>query len=175
MSQDATVKILETERLVLRQLCADDAEFIHQLVNEPAWLRYVGDKGVATVEDARDYILKGPVKMYTDAGFGLWLVERKDDRIPIGICGLIKRDSLADVDLGFAFLSVHRRQGHAFEAASATLSYAKKVLGLEKVIAIMSPDNDASARLLEKLGFHFERMTQLSDNGPELKIYTVSV
>ena len=99
------MKILETERLVLRWLGADDAAFIHQLVNEPAWLRYIGDRGVRTLDDARVYIEKRFVEMYGRLGFGLYLVELKHSGEPVGICGLIKRESLEDVDLGFALLS----------------------------------------------------------------------
>ena len=165
------MKILETERLVLRELCASDAEFILQLVNEPSWLRYIGDKGIKTIEAARDYIQKGPVQMYARFGFGLWMVELKNGTVPIGICGLIQRETLPDVDIGFAFLPSYWRKGYAFESASATLSHGRKVFGLKRIVAIVSPDNYTSHCLLEKLGFHFERMFRLSSNAPEIKLY----
>jgi RimJ/RimL family protein N-acetyltransferase len=165
------VKILETERLVLRELCAGDAEFILQLVNEPAWLQYIGDKGIRTVEAAREYIQKGPVPMYARFGFGLWLVELKQQTVPIGICGLIKRETLEDVDIGFAFLTSYWRKGYGFESASATLAHGRKVFGLKRIVAIMSPDNYSSHCLLEKLGFRFERLVRLSSNAPEIKLY----
>ena len=98
------MKILETDRLTLRHLTRDDAEFILQLLNEPSWLRFIGDKGVRTIEDARKYILNGPVEMYSRLGFGLYLVELNDEDTSIGICGLIKRDSLDDVDIGLDLL-----------------------------------------------------------------------
>src|ERR1051325_8868201 len=122
-------KILETERLSLRELDAGDAPFILQLVNEPSWLRFIGDKGIKTLAAAQDYILKGPVAMYAQVGFGLWLVELKAEGTPVGICGLIKRDSLPDIDLGFAFLADYRRRGYAFESASATILYGQNSLG----------------------------------------------
>ena len=98
------IKILETDRLILRRLSVEDAAFILELVNDPLWLRFIGDRGVRTLDEARAYILNGPVAMYERAGFGLYLVERKIDSTSLGMCGLIKRDGLDDVDLGFAFL-----------------------------------------------------------------------
>jgi RimJ/RimL family protein N-acetyltransferase len=169
------LKILETERLVLQELCADDAGFILQLVNEPAWLQFIGDKGIKTVEAARDYIQKGPREMYARLGFGLWLVKLKEGNVSIGICGLIKRESLEDIDIGFAFLSTYWRRGYGFESASATMAHGKKMFGLKRIVAVMAPGNHASDRLLEKLGFHFERMVRLSGGEAELKLYATAV
>ena len=169
------LQILDTERLVLRELGDNDAPFILQLVNEPSWLRFIGDKGIKTVEAARGYIQKGPVEMYARFGFGLWLVELKEERVPIGICGLIKRESLEDIDLGYAFLPAYWGRGYAFESASATMSHGKSKFGLKRLVAVMAPDNDASDRLLGKLGFRFERMVQLSNGSPELKLYAVAI
>jgi [ribosomal protein S5]-alanine N-acetyltransferase len=166
-------KVLETERLVLRRLgpSDEDAAFILELVNDPDWLRYIGEKGVKTIEDARVYIENGPVKMYRDFGFGLYRVELKTSREPIGICGLIKRDTLPDVDLGFAFLPKFRGQGFAFQAASAVMDYGREKFGLTRLAAIASPDNDVSARLLTKLGFKFEKKTKLPSNTAEVSVY----
>jgi RimJ/RimL family protein N-acetyltransferase len=169
------LQILETERLVLRELGDNDAPFILQLVNEPSWVRFIGDKGIKTVEAARGYIQKGPVEMYARFGFGLWLVELKEERVPIGICGLIKRESLDDIDIGFAFLPAYWRRGYAFESASATMSYGKNKFGLKRLVAVMAPDNNASDRLLGKLGFRFERMVQLSNGAPEVKLYAAAI
>jgi RimJ/RimL family protein N-acetyltransferase len=169
------LNILETDRLSLRRLTVDDAEFILELLNDPAWLRFIGDKGVRTLEAARDYILQGPVAMYERLGFGLYLTALKPDDVPIGLCGLIKRDALDDVDIGFAFLPQFRAKGYAYEAASAVLAYGRHVLGLTRIVAITSPDNDRSAGLLEKLGFIFEKMAKLSDDGPEVKLFASEV
>jgi RimJ/RimL family protein N-acetyltransferase len=169
------LNILETERLALRELITDDAAFILQLVNEPSWVRFVGDKGIKTLEAAEAYILNGPRAMYARVGFGLWLVELKEGRTPIGICGLIKRDSLEDVDLGFAFLPAYWKRGYAFESASATMVHGKKTFGLKRIAALMLPDNDPSHRLLTKLGFGFERMVQLSSGAPDLKLYAAAL
>lgn len=147
----------ETERLLLCWLEASDAGFVLKLLNDPDWLRYIGDRGVRTVEDARNYIATGPRELYARLGFGLYRVELKESGAGVGICGLIQRDWLQDVDLGFAFLPHGRGQGYAFEAASATLNYAQRAFGLTRVVAIVAPDNRASMRLLARLGFQFER------------------
>jgi RimJ/RimL family protein N-acetyltransferase len=164
------MQVLETDQLIIRWLTVEDAAFILELVNDPSWLRFIGDRGVRTLEDARNYIVKGPVEMYGRLGFGLYLVELKGEGVPIGTCGLIKRDSLKDVDIGFAFLPSFRGKGYAYEAASAVLAYGKKTLGLERIVAIVSPGNERSIRLLEKLGFKFEQRVRLSERD-EVKLF----
>jgi RimJ/RimL family protein N-acetyltransferase len=156
--------VLETVRLILRRLSAGDAAFILELVNDPGWLRFIGDRGVRTLDDARQYILSGPVDMYERLGFGLYAVELKDGGAAIGMCGLIKRDTLPDIDLGFAFLPRFVGQGYASEAAAGVLAYARRALGLSRVLAITSPDNDRSIRLLERIGFRFQGMLQLAED-----------
>jgi RimJ/RimL family protein N-acetyltransferase len=169
------VKVLETDRLILRWMSTDDAEFILGLLNEPSWLHFIGDRGVRTIEDARDYILKGPVEMYARLGFGLYVVEMKEGGIPIGICGLVKRDFLDDVDVGFAFLPKYWRQGYAYESASAVMAYGQGVLGLKRIVAITASDNHSSARLLEKLGLRFERMVRYPDDGQDVRLFAIDV
>jgi RimJ/RimL family protein N-acetyltransferase len=165
------LKLLETDRLRLRRLSTGDAEFILELLNDPSFLRFIGDKGVRTLDDAREYILNGPVNMYNRLGFGLYLTELKESGTPIGICGLIKRDSLEDVDIGFAFLPSYRANGYAYESAAAVIAYGKTVLGLKRIVAITSPDNYASGRLLEKIGLRFERMIRLSKDAEEVRLF----
>ena len=167
--------MLETARLVLRWLSTDDAEFILELLNEPSFLQFIGDKGVRTLEDARNYILNGPVEMYNRLGFGLYLTELKESGVPLGICGLIKRDGLEDVDIGFAFLPRFWAKGYAYESAAAVLAYGRDVLGLKRIVAITSPDNHASGRLLEKLGLRFERTMRLSENAEEVRLFGTAV
>lgn len=169
------MKILETERLILRWLSVDDSEFMLELLNDPSWLRFIGDRGASTVDDARDYILSKVVAMYERVGFGLYLTELKNDGTPIGICGLIKRDSLEDVDIGFAFLPEFCGKGYAYESASAVMAFGKSVLGLNRIVAITSPDNDRSVSLLEKLGFNFEKMVKLSNGGDEDMLFASNV
>ena len=169
------MKILETQRLVLRQVSVDDAAFIVELLNDPLWLRFIGDKGVRTPDDARDYILRGPVDMYQRLGFGLYLAELRTDGVPIGLCGLIKRDALDDVDVGYALLPRYREQGYAYEAASAVLAYGRDVLGLKRIVAITSPDNDASSGLLARLGFRFQRSLEFGDDKHDVRLYATEL
>lgn len=169
------MKVLETERLVLRRFTVEDDAFILELLNDPAWLRFIGDKGVKTLSDARDYLRKGPIDMYERLGFGAYLVARRSDGAPMGLCGLIKRDVLEDVDLGFAFLPAFRQMGYAFEAGSAVLAYGRKAFGLTRIVAITSPENAVSARLLEKLGFRFENTVTLGEGGHEVRLFAVSL
>ena len=163
--------VVETQRLALRQFDTGDAPFVLELLNEPGWLRFIGNKGVGTLDDARRYIANGPAKMYARHGFGLWLVELKESGLPIGMCGLIQRDALEDVDIGFAFLAAHQGRGYAFEAARAAAEYGWTTLGLTRIVAITSPDNVASERLLGKLGFRFEGMTRLAGEASDIKLY----
>ena len=168
------MKILETERLVLRRLTANDAAFILELLNEPAFLENIGDRGARSLADARRYIAKGPIASYRNFGFGLYLVALKDSGVPIGICGLLKRDSLEHVDIGFAFLQKFWSQGYARESAAAALNYGWTTLRLDRIVAITKPHNQASIALLEKLGLRFEKMIQLSDHGGENKLFAIS-
>ncbi|GMR64553.1 MULTISPECIES: GNAT family N-acetyltransferase [Bacillus] len=165
--------VLETERLVLRWFDIKDAPFILELVNDPAWIQYIGDKRIKNLEDAKKYILNGPVDMYNKMGFGLYLVERKEDLTPLGMCGLIKRDSLEDVDIGFAFLEKFRSKGYGFESASAVIEYGVQKLGLKRIVAITTIDNIYSGKLLEKVGLQFEEI--LSDSGEDLKLFGYNV
>lgn len=167
--------IRETERLLLRRLAPTDDEFILELLNDPDFLRNIGDKGVRTLSDARDYVANGPAASYARFGFGLDLVVRRADGAPLGICGLIKRDALDDVDLGFAFLPQHRSQGYAMEAAGAVLAQAREELALPRLAAITIPANAPSIRLLERLGFRFERMIRLSEEDGELRLFLLEL
>ncbi|NRF94092.1 GNAT family N-acetyltransferase [Paenibacillus frigoriresistens] len=169
------MKVLETERLILRHQTIEDAAFILELLNDPSWIQYIGDRGVRTIDNARDYILKGALDMYSRLGFGFYLTELKDGGIPIGICGLVKRDFLEDVDVGFAFLPKFWGKGYAFEAASAVMCYAQSVLGLKRIVAITSEDNQASAKLLEKLGLHFESMIRYAGTDEQVSLFAIDV
>lgn len=166
--------VLTTARLALRELADEDAPFILELLNEPSFIRNIGDRGVRTLDDAREYMRKGPAASYAQHGFGLWLVELKDGKTPIGMCGLLKRDTLEDPDIGFAYLPAFQSKGYGFEAASAVLDWVRRSLDLPRVVAIVNADNDASARLLEKLGMRFERMVQPFAGEPPLRLFAVS-
>lgn len=163
--------VLETERLILRRLTVDDAQFILTLLNEPSFLRYIGDKKVRNLDDARQYILNGPAASYERNGFGLYAVELKDSHVPIGMCGLLKRDELPDPDVGFAFLPDFWNKGFAFEAAAAVLNYAREKLKHKRVLAIVNHDNTSSIKLLEKLGFTFQRDIKLAEDRDNVKLF----
>ncbi len=165
------MKILETERLILRQMRIEDAEFIFELVNEAAFIRNIGDKSVRTLDDARNYILNGPVASYAKFGFGLYLVELTETGKAIGICGLLKRDSLEDVDIGFALLERFRRKGFAYESAAAVMKYGGDTLGLKRIVAITSPDNEGSMRVLEKIGLRFEKMIRMPGSNEDTRLF----
>lgn len=167
--------VLETDRLRLRRLSPDDAGFILRLLNEPSFIENIGDRGVRTLDDARSYISNGPVASYEKFGFGLWLVELKGSGAPVGICGLLKREALADPDLGYALLPEYWSRGYAFEAASAVKTYAGAGLGLARLSAVTDAGNHGSIRLLEKLGFRYVETVRLSDGSPELKLFASDV
>ena len=164
--------LLRTERLRLRELGDADADFILLLLNEPSFLRFIGDRGVRTAADARRYLLEGPIASYARNGFGLHLVEL-GDATPIGICGLLWRDGLDAPDIGFAFLPEYWGSGYAVESARAVLAYAHEVLRLARVVAIVLPDNDRSIGVLGKLGLRFERTITWPADGAELKLYGI--
>ena len=161
--------VLSTERLELREFTADDAEFVLRIVNEPAFLRYIGDRGVRTPDDARRYIADGPVAGYARDGHGLMRVVRKSDGVGVGICGVLKRDSLPGPDIGFSFLPEHWSQGYALESARAVMRHAREVLGLGRILAITTMDNEPSIRLLGKLGFRPEGIVNLG--GEDLRLF----
>lgn len=167
------MKILETERLLLRQFSTVDAEFILELLNEPSFIQNIGDRGVRSLAEASSYILNGPVASYAQNGFGLYLVVLKETGESIGMCGLIKRAGLDDVDLGYAFLPRFWSKGYAVESALAVEAHAKNVIGLQRIVAITDPANAGSIRVLEKIGFKFEKMVKLSEDDIELKLFAV--
>lgn len=154
--------ILETERLTIRHVVTADAAFIVELVNEPAYIANIADQGVRSVDDARTYIAERLTASYERYGFGLFGVALRDSAELIGVCGLIKRKTLGDVDIGYAFLERYWGNGYAVEAAAAVLAYGRDVIGLKRIIAITAPDNVASANLLRKIGLHYEKTYQLT-------------
>jgi RimJ/RimL family protein N-acetyltransferase len=167
----AKVQVLETERLSLRHFDFDDAEFIVRLLNEPSFVEFIGDKGVRTIEDAREYLQKGPLDSYERFGYGLNMVELKEAGQAIGMCGLVRRETLDDADIGYAFLEQYWSRGYARESAEAVLDHARDTLGLDRIVAIVTPKNHSSIKLLEKIGLPFNRMIRLSDEDEELQFF----
>ena len=165
------VQIAETRRLRLRRLGTDDAAFMFELVNDRSWIDNIGERNVRTLEDARRYIEDSAIAMYERLGFGLYAVELEKTGEPTGICGLVKREGLDDVDLGFAFLPRFWGLGYALEASRAVLSYATETLGRRRIVAIVSRHNQRSIRLLGRLAFRFERMVAPKPDGELLELH----
>jgi RimJ/RimL family protein N-acetyltransferase len=164
-------KVLETESLILRHLTDGDGEFMLKLLNEPSFIANIADRGVRTVEQAQQYVANGPGASYVNNGFGLYAVELKNTSEIIGVCGLIKREGLDDPDIGYAYLPAYWSKGYAYEAASAVIDYEKKTLGLKRVVAIVSPHNKASIRVLEKAGLRYEGMITLPRDGDPVMFF----
>ncbi len=163
--------VLHTPRLRLRWYRADDAPSLHALVNDPGWLQHIGQRHVHTLDDARRFIEDRLVAAYTRQGFGLWAMERRDSGEVAGMCGLVRRDGLPGIDLGYALLPTHRGEGLVHEASTACLDHAHRVLGHARVLAITSPDNDASARVLLRLGFASEGRITLPGEAEASDLY----
>ena len=162
--------VLETKRLILCRLDADDAPFILGLVNEPGWLRFIGDRNIHDLDAARRYIEDGPQAMYRRYGYGLYGIRLKDGT-PIGMCGIVKRDGLDDVDLGFALLSRFEGRGYAREAAGATLEHASRDHGLKRMAAITTPSNERSIRLLRSIGFTPQGQRRLTPEADPVSLF----
>lgn len=149
-------EVLRTARLRLRWFepeAVGDQDFVLSLLNDPDWIAYIGKHDVSTRQQAEAYLRNGPRGMCERLGFGLYAVERLSDGVLVGMCGLLRRDTLADADLGYAFVPAGRGQGYAREAAGAVLGWARRALGLRRVLAIVTPDNRRSIALLAQLGF----------------------
>ncbi len=157
---------LLTERLVIRPFRVEDAPFILRLLNEPSFIEFIADKGVRTLAQAEDYLRSGPLASYLTHGHGLCLVEHRETGNPMGMCGLIKRDSLPEVDLGYAFVPEFWGLGYAREAAEACVAWGRDGLGLPGLLAIVTPGNLASIRLLEALDFEFVTITEHQPGDP---------
>jgi len=169
------VIIVETPRLAVRLLTLDDAGFVWELLNDDDFLKFIGDRGVRTVDDAAEYLRQGPLEMYERLGFGLWCVELRVTQTPIGICGLLKRDWLDDVDLGFAFLPEFRGRGYAFEASRAVIAHAVDTLNLQRLAAIVSPANAKSQSLLGRLGMRFRSLVRAPNADHDVQLFTIGI
>jgi len=167
------VLILETRRLRVDRFTLDDAEFILRLLNDPSFILHVVDKGVRTLDGARAYLMNGPLAHYERHGFGLWRVSERETGAVVGMCGLIRRDAFEDADVGYALLPEFTGRGYATEAVRAAVRYARDRVGLDRLIAIVSVGNARSIRVLEKLGFTFERPVRLTPGEEEVGLYAL--
>lgn len=165
---------IHTERLTIRELTAGDAGFILELLNEPGFLGGIGDRGVRDLDGALRYIQDGPAASYARHGYGLWRVELRDSGEPIGTCGLLRRDTLPEADLGYAFLQRHWQRGYAVEAGAAVLRYAREALALPRVLAIVNPDNAASVKVLERLGMQAQGTIRLASENRDVRLFATT-
>ena len=164
---------IETARLRLRELTLADAELMLAIWNDPAFIRFVGDRGIRTLEDAQAAMTTGALKLYEDYGYGPYGVVLRGQGTPIGICGLFRREELDEPDIGFATLPAYCGNGYAYEASKAVLEYARDKLGIPRLTAIVSPENEASVGLIRKLGLRFERMHRMADDDEDVAIYGI--
>lgn len=166
---------VQTDRLTLRQFELTDADFMLALLNDPSFIQNIGDRNVRTLADAEKYIENGAMASYAKNGFGLLAVTLTETGETLGMCGLIKRDALEDVDIGYAFLPKFWSKGYAIEAAQGVMKFAKEVIGLKRVVAIVDPANAGSIRVLEKLGMKFEKLMKLSEDDIDLKLFGINL
>lgn len=160
-----------TDRLQLRRLTLDDVDLMLNVWNDPAFVRYVGDRGIRTIDDARQAMQEGPLKLYSDYGYGPYRLALREDDTPVGICGLFRRDGFDEPDIGFSTLPGHTAMGYGYEAACTVVEYAQEELEIPCLTAIVSPENAASIGLIRKLGFSFERMYSWPDDARDVAIY----
>ena len=167
--------LMISERLSMRQVTAADASFILSLLNEPSFIEGIADKQVHSLEQAIQYIDDSFTKSYHDNGYGMYLVSLREEDIPIGICGLIRRDYRDDYELGYAFAKAFWSKGYAQEAVKAVLNYGQTVLKAKEFIAVTSMDNEASIKTLERLGFVFDKIEKLAAYNEESRLYKLEI
>ncbi|MGH8180919.1 MAG: GNAT family N-acetyltransferase [Steroidobacteraceae bacterium] len=167
------MSVIETARLRLREIGSEDAAFVLEILTDPDFVANVGDRGVHDLPGAHSYIVDRLVASYVKYGFGLYLVESLAEAQPLGICGLLRRDSHPDVEIGFAFPPRARGRGYALEAARASLGFARGTLGIARIVALAKPDNHASIHILESIGMGFERMARLTPDGAECRLFAL--
>lgn len=167
--------VLETPRLELRELELSDAPFILRLLNEPSFLEFIGDRQVRNLNDAERYIREGPMASVAAHGHGLLHVHLRNQNIPIGICGLVHREYLPDPDIGFALVPEYWGQGYTKEAANAAMVHGREILGIKNILAITSPSNLRSIRVLEKLGLHFKDERSLSLGSSPIRVFSQDI
>ena len=168
-------KNFETKRLILTPTSEQDAAFIFELFNTPKWIKYIGDRNIRTVENARDYIQTKMIPQLKRLGYSSYTVLRKSDNVKMGTCGLYDRDGLEGIDIGFAFLPSYERKGYAFESANKLMHAAFHEFGLTEINAITVKENVPSQRLLEKLGLILESTTKLPGDDEELLLYNHNI
>ena len=165
---------LETERLTMRPMSAEDAEFILELYNSPKFIEFIGDRNIKTREDAEKYITEKFLLQHEKLGFGNYLIIRKSDGCKVGSVGIFEREGLDVHDIGFSFLPEYEGKGFGFESASELLATAVEEFKLKNISAITTKTNFSSQKLIEKLGLKFQKMVKLPNDDEELLYYEMS-
>lgn len=147
--------ILETNRLILRELNIDDAKNFYELNLNPNVVKYTGDKAFANVAEAQIFL--NNYKDYEINGFGRWAVIDKSNGEFLGWCGLKYVQELNETDIGFRFFEKHWGKGFATESAKACLEFGFEKLKLKSIVGRAMAKNIASIKVLEKLGLKYER------------------
>jgi ribosomal-protein-alanine N-acetyltransferase len=169
-----TMSTLKTERLALRPFNLGDAAFVIELVNSPGWIQFIGDRNIHSIADAEHYISNNHLENYKEKGFGYWVIFCKENlKIPIGICGLMKRDGLEHMDIGYALLPKFEGLGYATEAAQSVLTFGFNTLKATRILAISDVENIGSAKVLQKIGMALERKIKVTTDEPELYLFSV--
>ncbi|MEL4456268.1 GNAT family N-acetyltransferase [Lutimonas vermicola] len=164
--------VLSTERLLIKKITPADAPFLLELMNDKDWIENIGDRGIKTIEQAQVYITNRFLKSYEEKGFGFYGIVLKESSEMIGTAGLVHREGLDAVDIGYGMLPAFRGKGYAFEATKAVFDYGYNVLRLDKIVAIVNPSNKSSIKLLEKLGLRYEKMVRLPDEDKDIKLFS---
>lgn len=163
---------LSTNRLLIRKACLEDASFLLKLLNTPAFLKNIGDRNVRTLDDAKNYIISKYFEVYNTLGYGYYMLVTKDTNTIIGTAGLVNREGLDGIDVGFALLPDFKGKGYGYEATKAIMQYATTTYGIKTYLAITLPSNEPSQRLLEKLGLKFKKMIFIPNDPEELMLYS---
>ena len=166
------MNVISTDRLLINRITLDDAGFILKLMNDKDWIQNIGDRGIRTIEETEEYIRTRFLKAYDESGFGFYSLILKSDQQIIGIAGLVDREGIDHIDIGYGMLPEFRGKGYAFEATKAIYDYAYEELKLKKIVAIVNPDNTSSIKLLSKLGLEFERMIRFPDEEIDIMLFS---
>lgn len=164
--------MIETERVLLQEVTSEDKSFLFELMNTASWIQYIGDRNIRTVEDAEEYIEKNIRKAYQEYGLGMYKMVSKENDKPMGLCGLLKRDYLNSIDIGFAILPEYEGKGYTYEAAKAVRDFGFNTLKTEKIAGITMEENVKSRKLLEKLGLKYVGMVRTSPDTEEIMLYS---
>lgn len=161
--------ILETERLILRELNTSDAENFYKLNSNPNVIKYTGDSAFKNVSEAKKFLEN--YQNYKLNGYGRWSVVNKKTNSFIGWCGLKFGEIEKETDIGFRFFQKEWNKGYATESAKACLKYGFEKLNLKRIVGRAMKENISSIKVLEKIGLEYDSDTNF--DGKEAVIYKI--